>query len=265
MVDYLEAIVAHHRAQAANDVRLLRDVLDSVPDIPAPRGFANNLRTCSRVEGRLGVIAEYKRRSPSRGVIADREITAQVAAYCEGGAIGVSVLTDVEYFAGSLDDLEVTRRVANVALLRKDFVVDARDVVDARIHGADMVLLIAAILTPGQLREFSTLAHELSLDVLIEIHSLDHLEATLAASPDVVGINQRDLVSFSVDTDHAGRLRSHLPNDVLSVAESGVTSVEDALRLRQVGFDAVLIGEMLMCSENPADLIKKMTTPTPDI
>jgi indole-3-glycerol phosphate synthase len=87
----------------------------------------------------------------------------------------------------------------------------------------------------------------------------------LAAGPDAVGVNQRDLVSFSVDTDHAARLRSHLPNDVLSVAESGVTSVEDALRLRQVGFDAVLIGEMLMCSENPADLIKKMTAPTPDI
>ena len=203
--------------------------------------------------GDVAVIAELKRRSPSKGDLApDLDPVELAVAYERGGAAAMSVLTDVEYFGGSVDDLRTARAACALPVLRKDFTVDPRDVCDARIMGADCVLLIAAALDDAELTAMVALARELSIDALVEIHDEPELDRAVAAGADLIGVNQRDLVTFAVDTERAVRMAPQMPDGVVRVAESGITGAADAAVLAAAGYHAVLVGEHLVTSGDPA-------------
>ncbi len=228
--------------------------------MPPTRGFANRLRT-DATAGRLAVIAEVKRRSPSKGDIdADLDAAELARDYERGGASCLSVLTDTEHFGGSRDDLEVAHDAVDCPVLRKDFTVAPLDVCDARIMDADAVLLIVAALDQHELRDFHALALELGLDALVEIHDEGELERAIDVGATLIGVNQRDLVTFEVDTARAVRLAPLMPAEVVRVAESGIGSVDDARRLAAAGYHAVLVGESLVRSADPADAVAGLRT-----
>ncbi len=201
----------------------------------------------------LAVIAEIKRRSPSKGDLAVSLDPAETAmAYVAGGAACLSVLTDEDHFGGSAADLAAARAAVRVPVIRKDFTVDARDVCDARIMGADCVLLIVAALDDAELLDFASLARELGLDALVETHDEAEVERALAAGADLVGVNQRDLITFQVDQERAVRVAAALPDGVVRVAESGVRDAHDARILADAGYHAVLVGESVVTSDDRA-------------
>ncbi len=246
---YLDRIVARHRELAAADHRPLDTLVDRAQQLWPARGFAAALAASSR----LAVIAEIKRRSPSKGDLRpDLDPTTIAEAYADGGAACLSVLTDEEFFGGSVDDLAAARGATDLPVLRKDFTVSARDVADARLMGADAVLLIVAALDRHELADYHQLGLELGLDVLVEVHDEPELEAAVAVGATLIGVNQRDLVTFEVDHDRAARLAAAMPDGVVTVAESGVRDGADARRLADAGYDAVLVGETLVTSGDPA-------------
>ena len=198
-------------------------------------------------------MAEIKRRSPSKGDLApDLDPAALAAAYEAGGAACLSVLTDSESFGGHPDDLAAARAAVSLPVLRKDFTVDERDVADARLMGADAVLLIVAALDDRELAACAALAAELGLAALVEVHDEAELDRALAVGATLVGVNARDLRTFTVDLDRVERLAGHVPDGVLAVAESGVRDHADALRMAAAGYAAVLVGESLVTSGDPA-------------
>lgn len=200
-----------------------------------------------------GIIAEFKRRSPSKGFINQKaDVTGVVGGYAAAGAAAISVLTDADYFAGSLDDLRAARHVAgNVPLLRKDFVVDEYQICEARLAGADAVLLIAAALDPGRCRELAAFAAALGLEVLLELHDETEL-GHICTGVNVVGINNRNLGTFATDTAVSERLGKSLPVDMLRISESGISSPSTVRRLRGLGFRGFLMGENFMRRPDPA-------------
>jgi indole-3-glycerol phosphate synthase len=215
------------------------------------RGFRASLEALS-ANGEIAVIAEVKRRSPSKGDLAPGLDAAELAQrYERGGAACLSVLTDVDFFGGSIEDLKVARAACSLPILRKDFTVSARDVCDARIMGADCVLLIAAALDQLELESFLKLAHAIGFDALVEIHDEAELDRAVAAGADLIGVNQRDLVTFAVDTERAVRMAPQMPPGVIRVAESGITGPADAAELAEAGYHAVLVGEHLVTSGDP--------------
>ena len=247
MATYLDRIIAEHRAAAAADTRSLLELHDAASAMPPVRGF----RTALGQPG-LSVISEVKRRSPSKGDLFGGLDPATLAGqYAAGGASCLSVLTDADNFGGSADDLQAARAAVALPVLRKDFTVHERDVLDARIMGADAVLLIVAALSDDELQRFHALAVEVGLDVLVETHDEPELERGLAAGASLVGVNQRDLVTFEVDHERAQRMGSVMPAGVVSVAESGVRGPDDAAALAAAGYDAVLVGESLVTSGDP--------------
>jgi indole-3-glycerol phosphate synthase len=249
---YLDRILAHHRAIAESDHRSIEDLIAEATAMPPTRGFGRALRNQST----LAVIGEIKRRSPSKGdLFADLDPAVVAKAYEAGGASCLSVLTDAPHFGGSVDDLQAARNACSLPVLRKDFTVSERDVLDARIMGADCVLLIAAALDDRELADFFALAKELGLDALVEIHDEAELERAMVVGADLVGVNQRDLVTFEVDTERAVRMASRMPDDVVRVAESGVRGPADAAELAAAGYHAVLVGESLVTSGEPAKAV----------
>jgi indole-3-glycerol phosphate synthase len=260
MATYLDRILARHREVAAADVRSLDQLVEQAGAQLPVRGFAAALRE----PGPLHVISEIKRRSPSKGDL-NIGLDAAVLAgqYERGGASCLSVLTDVEFFGGSVADLQVARAACGLPVLRKDFTVSAHDVCDARIMGADCVLLIAAALSTDELVRFHKLATEVGLDVLVEIHDERELEAALAADATMVGVNQRDLVTFQVDHERALRMAGVIPDGVVKVAESGVRGRHDAAALHAAGYHAVLVGETLVTSTDPADSVRLLRGAVP--
>jgi indole-3-glycerol phosphate synthase len=215
------------------------------------RGFRNALETVA-ASGDIAVISEIKRRSPSKGDLAPGLDPVELARqYERGGAASLSVLTDVDFFGGSIEDLVAARAACTLPVLRKDFTVSARDVCDARIMGADCVLLIAAALDQAELESFLKLAHAIGFDALVEIHDETELDRAVAAGADLIGVNQRDLVTFAVDTDRAVRMAPQMPAGVVRVAESGITGAVDAAVLAGAGYHAVLVGEHLVTSGDP--------------
>lgn len=245
-----EVTVLHQ--PAARD-RITRAALAAAP----PRDFTAALR---RDDGHLAVIAEIKRKSPSKGDLApdlDPERTARV--YEAGGAAALSVLTDAPFFGGTVGDLQVAREMTALPVLRKDFLIDPVQVFESRGVGADAVLLIVAALPFGAvLAELHTLALHLGLSVLVETHDEDEVERALAIGARIVGVNCRSLHTFAEDLAVAERLAGLLPADVVRVAESAVRSVEDAQRMAAAGFDAVLVGEALVRSADAAGLVAAM-------
>jgi indole-3-glycerol phosphate synthase len=256
MATYLDRILATHRADAASDRRDLDALAAQAAAQPAARGFEAALRACETV----AVIAEIKRRSPSKGDLAPDLIPGELAcAYRSGGAAALSVLTDFGFFGGSAGDLQAARAAVPLPVLRKDFTVGPADVLDARIMGADAVLLIAAALTSAEIAELLALAHRVGLDALVEVH--DEREAAVAAEAGatLIGVNQRDLSTFDVDTDRARRVAATLPDHVTRVAESGIRDGSDVRRLADAGFAAVLVGETLVRSADPAAAVRDLS------
>jgi len=250
----LDRIVAAHREAAAADTRDFAELREQAEAAPPPRKFRKSM-------GRWGldVIAEVKRRSPSKGDLApDLDPAALAKAYADGGAVALSVLTDREFFGGSPEDLAAARDAVNLPALRKDFTVDERDICDARIMGADAVLLIVAALSDEELRRFHTLAHELGLAALVEVHDEDEIKRSLPVHPNMLGVNQRDLRTFEVDKMRAVRLSRAMPAGMLRVAESGIDSPEDLARLRDAGYDGALVGEHLVTSPDPGAALRRL-------
>jgi indole-3-glycerol phosphate synthase len=249
MVTYLDRILAAHRARAAADRRDLDQLRAQAARQPAARSFEAALRRASTV----AVIAEVKRRSPSKGDLATGLDPAELARQYEtGGAAAVSVLTDADFFGGSVDDLKAARAAVTLPVLRKDFTVGPADVFDARIMGADAVLLIAAALSRSELTELVALARQAGLSALVEVHDEHEAEEALASGASLIGVNQRDLFTFEVDMDRARRVGASLPESVTTVAESGIRDAEDVRRLADAGFAAVLVGETLVRAADPA-------------
>jgi indole-3-glycerol phosphate synthase len=256
----LEEILAAKRAELAllqeSEARdtLRRAALDARP----ARDFAGALR---RHDGQLAVVAEIKRRSPSKGELAPDLDPAVVAkAYETGGAAALSVLTDRPFFGGSVDDLQAARGAVELPALRKDFTIDETQVYESRVIGADAVLLIAAALPDDALLVgLRQLADEIGVVALVEAHDEAELDRALAAGASVVGVNARDLGTFGEDLGVSERLVGRIPDDVIAVAESAIRSAEDAERMAAAGYEAVLVGEALVRRQDPSALVHAMS------
>lgn len=254
---YLDKIVQSHREDASRDQRILDDLVSQARAMSSTRGFGDRLVRDSHEH--LCVIAEIKRKSPSKGVLHAHLDAAQIASsYEQGGASCLSVLTDERFFGGSVEDLQVARASTSLPVIRKDFTVSEFDVVDARLMGADCVLLIAAALTEDELVRFHDLAVHIGLDVLVETHDERELDRALNVGASIVGVNQRDLITFEVDHARAERMASLIPPTVARVAESGVRDASDARRLRDAGYDAVLVGESIVTSSDPVVAVRDL-------
>jgi indole-3-glycerol phosphate synthase len=256
---YLSGIIAAHRARASTDTRDSGLLESAAQDCPPPRGFKDALSKVAASRG-AAVIAEIKRRSPSKGELAsDLDPEALAVDYQEGGACCLSVLTDAEFFGGSVSDLQGARGSCALPVLRKDFTICSNDVADARLMGADAVLLIVATLSEDELASFLDFASRLGIDCLVEVHDEHELSSALACGADLIGVNQRDLRTFEVDTDLALRLAALIPEDVVAVAESGIRGPQDVSRLAAVGFQGVLVGEWLVTSKDPVGAVMALT------
>ena len=254
MTVYLDEILATHREMAAEDNRSFEQLREEAMACSSTRGFEAALNNASQSKG--AVIAEIKRRSPSKGNLRPTlDPLALARSYATGGASCISVLTDQQYFGGSAFDLKVARMGCDLPVLRKDFTVDIRNICDARIMGADAVLLIVSALEVSELHDFISLARELSLDALVEIHTAAELELAMAAGATLIGVNQRDLRTFEVDRNLALKLLPQFPTDAVKVAESAISEPADARRLFEGGFDAILVGESFVKSSHPAEAV----------
>jgi indole-3-glycerol phosphate synthase len=252
---YLDRIVARHREMEAADERPIEALAEQAAAMPPVRRFREALTDPAR----LSVISEIKRRSPSKGDLAsDLDPVDLARRYASGGAACLSVLTDAEFFGGSADDLRAARGACGLPVLRKDFTISERDVLDARIMGADCLLLIAAAMPHSDLIALHRLATAIGIGVLVEIHDEAELEVALMADATLIGVNQRDLVTFEVDHERAVRMAGLMPRGVVKVAESGVRGRADAAALRAAGYDAVLVGESLVTAADPAAAIAEL-------
>ena len=205
------------------------------------------------LKSKSGIIAEFKRKSPSKGIINDKVSPLEVVSqYEKFGASAVSILTDKDFFGGSFEDILSVRNHINIPILRKDFMIDEYQFYEAKSIGADVILLIASCLSPTQVSEFTELAHSLNLEVLLEIHAEEELKH-INKNVDFVGINNRNLKDFKVDLQHSVDLKNELPNGIYSIAESGIYSEEDFKFLKEKGFDGFLMGEYFMKNENPGE------------
>ncbi len=199
-----------------------------------------------------GIIAEHKRRSPSKSVINQKVSVQDVAqGYQTAGVSGMSVLTDGKYFGGSLDDLLLARSSVQLPLLRKEFIIDEYQLLEAKAHGADVILLIAAVLDRNQIKSLSQFAKSLSLDVLLEVHNQAELEKSIMPSLDMLGVNNRNLKTFEVSIETSKSLSDQIPDDFVKVSESGISNIEAIKDLKQYGYKGFLIGENFMKTENP--------------
>lgn len=205
-----------------------------------------------------GIIAEHKRRSPSKAVI-NHSLNVQDVAkgYEDAGVCGMSVLTDGKYFGGALDDLLTARASCNLPLLRKEFIIDDYQILEAKAYGADVILLIAAILTKAEIKQFSEFAKQLHLDVLLEVHNEAELQKSIMPSIDMLGVNNRNLKTFEVSIQASKDLVTSIPDDFVKVSESGISNVSAINELKPYGFEGFLIGENFMKTDNPGESAKE--------
>ena len=250
-------------------VRATRRIVGVRSDRESPRDLAKRAEGmsprpgafCSALAGtgQLNVIAECKRRSPSRGLLrAEYDVVAIARGYAQGGAAAISVLTEPTFFDGSLDDLRAVRAAVATPLLRKDFVVSEYQLLEARAAGADAVLLIVAALSPGELRTLVRRAHHLGLDVLVEVHNADELTVAVDAGAEIIGVNNRNLRTLQVDVHASEELIARMPAAVVAVSESGLKTRADLARLRALGYHAFLIGERFMTEPDPGAALQEL-------
>jgi indole-3-glycerol phosphate synthase len=248
----LDEILANKRQEVMRR-RLVREGFD-LDGLPPTRDFSAALR-----QPEVRVIAEFKRRSPSGGQIRPGASPEEIArSYTDGGASALSVLTDERYFGGSDADLAQARAATTLPVMRKDFVIDAYQVYEARSIGADAILLIVRTLSDADLRAFLGLSRDLGMDALVETHSESEVERALAAGAEIIGVNNRDLDTLTTDVTLAARLRHLVPADRLFVAESGISSPEHIAMLADAGVDAVLIGETLLRATDPGARLREL-------
>jgi indole-3-glycerol phosphate synthase len=252
-MNILDTIIARKRVEVAE-----RKEKTSIADLEKGPFFKNetlSLKKFIRDEQRTGIIAEFKRKSPSRGIINDQVTVEEVtAAYAQYGASGISVLTDTDFFGGSLDDL-LAATVNEVPLLRKDFTIDEYQLVEAKAYGAEVILLIAACLSPVEVKGLARVAKGLGLEVLLELHDDSEL-GHICEEVDLVGVNNRNLKTFVVDLEHSVRLAAQIDKQFVKVAESGISNVKNIQYLKQYGFEGFLIGENFMKQATPGEAFR---------
>lgn len=256
-MNILDTIVARKREEVAE-----RKKQRSIADLEKGPFFKNktlSLKQFIQDETRTGIIAEFKRKSPSKGIINDRVTVEEVTtAYARYGASGISVLTDTAFFGGSLDDL-LAATVNEVPLLRKDFTIDEYQLVEAKAYGAEVILLIAACLSPAEVKNLASVAKGLGLEVLLELHDESELEH-ICGEVDLVGVNNRNLKTFTVDLEHSVRLAGQIGDGFVKVAESGISRVANIRYLKQYGFQGFLVGENFMKEAHPGEAFKNFVT-----
>jgi indole-3-glycerol phosphate synthase len=252
--DILARIVDHKRSQLARVSANRAELERRAADRPAARDFRAAL-----IASPPAIIAEIKQASPSKGIFTGDFHPASIAKlYAAGGAAALSILTDEEFFKGKLADLEAARSAVAVPVLRKDFTIDEFHIIEAAAHGADAILLIAAILDVQQMRVFRELAAQYGMAALTEVHNVSELDAALDSGADMVGVNNRNLHTFEVTLDTSLRLAEKMPAAVVKIAESGIHSRSDVQRLQAAGFHAFLVGEHLMKSADPAAALREL-------
>jgi indole-3-glycerol phosphate synthase len=254
--DILARIVTRKRVDLAQAAPLPRGrwEQEAALRLPARRDFRGALTVRTPA-----IIAEVKKASPSKGVLSyDFDPARIAAAYASGGAAALSVLTDAPFFQGNLDDLAAARAATSLPVLRKDFTIDPSQILEAAAHGADAILLIAAILTEREIRDFRDEAARLCLSALVEVHNRRELDTAIAAGADVIGVNNRDLNTFQVTLDTSLELAPHMPKGAVLVSESGIQTASDIARLRAAGYHAFLVGEHLMKSGDPAAALAQL-------
>lgn len=253
---YLDEIIASHRANAQRDERVWQDRVGNVryngpsmlQALKAPTGFTK-------------VIAEIKRRSPSKGDLFVGLDPVEVAkTYASNGVTAISVLTDEKFFGGSRTDLELVASTVTLPILRKDFTISENDVLDAAEMGASTVLLIVAALSDSELRSFIDVAQACGIDALVEVHDFEEAQRAVDLGAEIIGVNQRSLQTFEVDTDLAEKVASSLPAEVVRVCESGLKSATDVARASQAGFHAVLVGETFVTSHSISTTVKEFSS-----
>ncbi|MGV6846336.1 MAG: indole-3-glycerol phosphate synthase TrpC [Lutibacter sp.] len=260
-MNILEEIIAFKKLE----VKKLKEEISVKQLIESPNFKRNTFSLKKELSDKTksGIIAEYKRKSPSKGIINDHSLIEDVTkGYLEAGVSAQSVLTDLNFFGGSVIDLIKARTInQSVPILRKDFIVDGYQIVESKAIGADVILLIATVLSAKEIKQFTQLANDLGLEVLIEIHTQKDLEK-IEFTNQIIGINNRNLKTFDVDLDHSLKLASMIPNSCLKVSESGISNPETIKMLKQKGFNGFLIGENFMKTENPGlackDFIDKL-------
>jgi indole-3-glycerol phosphate synthase len=253
-MNILDKIVVDKRKEVALKKELIpaSQLEDSVLFDKPTISLAQTLRNST-----TGIIAEHKRRSPSKSVI-NQSLNVQDVAkdYENAGVCGMSVLTDGKYFGGSLDDLLLARSVCNLPLLRKEFVIDEYQIIEAKAYGADVILLIAAILSRAKIKHFSELAKSLQLDVLLEVHNEAELQKSIMPSLDMLGVNNRNLKTFEVSLETSKKLSEQIPDEFTKVSESGISSVKAIQELKSYGYQGFLIGENFMKTHEPGQRAK---------
>jgi indole-3-glycerol phosphate synthase len=250
-------------ADKKEEVRLKKKVvpLDSLRETALFGHDRVSLKTALQSK-RFGIIAEHKRRSPSRAVInQDCSVQEVVSGYEKAGASGISVLTDGKYFGGSLEDLLLARATTRLPILRKEFMIDAYQLTEARAYGADAILLIAALLSPGQIADLAAEAQALGLEVLVEIHSAMELEAAVQPGVDMIGVNNRNLKTFEVNLDTSRNLASAIPDTYLKISESGLGSADQLEELETFGYRGFLMGESFMKEKDPGTALSAFVKP----
>jgi len=263
MKNILAEIVAHKHTEVA-----ARKQQRSVAELEQVSWFKRtplSLAHFLQDPGKTGIIAEFKRRSPSKGII-NGEVTVQdvTMAYTRYGASGLSVLTDEKFFGGSSDDLQQARAVNNnTPILRKDFIIDEYQILEAKAIGADVILLIAECLTKEEVKHLAAFAGNLGLEVLLEVHSGDQLDK-VTDHIQLVGVNNRDLTTFKVDFNRSCELAAHIPDGKCKIAESGISNTDAIVTLKQAGFNGFLIGELFMKQENPPRAFENFVTELAD-
>jgi indole-3-glycerol phosphate synthase len=249
-VNILDQIIEFKRKEVAERKALCPiKVLEQSPGFSLP---VNSLKASLLRPDKTGIIAEIKRKSPSKGVInANVSIERTSVGYVEAGASALSILTDMKFFGGSNEDLLTARKLNSCPILRKEFVIDPYQIVEAKSIGADAILLIAAVLSTKEIVSFTELAHSLGLEVLLEVHDETELKNNAAAGVDVIGVNNRDLKTFRVGIETSKRLASLIPSDVIKISESGIASIEAIVELKTFGFKGFLMGQTFMQNSRP--------------
>jgi indole-3-glycerol phosphate synthase len=258
-MNILDKIIEHKKIEVAE--RKKQKSIEELEKGPFFKNETLSLRKFLLDENKTGIIAEYKRKSPSKGIINDRSGVVEVTkAYAQNGASGISVLTDRAFFGGSIEDL-LAATINEVPLLRKDFMIDEYQLIEAKAYGAEVILLIAACLSPKQVKQLAGVAKSLGLEVLLEVHDQTELEH-VCDEIDLVGVNNRNLKTFEVQVETSLSLINQIPKDKIAVSESGITDVETIVTLKKAGFNGFLIGENFMKQPDPmiafADFVKRL-------
>jgi len=255
-MNILDKIVEHKKKEVARDKR--ETTYTELEESEYFHRDTYSFRDFLLAEDRTGIIAEFKRKSPSKGIINDEALVKEVTKdYADAGASALSVLTDRNFFGGRKLDLKRARRANEIPVLRKDFMIDEYQIVEAKALGADIILLIAAILTPAEIKNLAGLSKSLGLNVLLEVHNLEELERSIDTNLDAIGVNNRNLADFTVSVENSYKLVDHIPNEFLKISESAISDTQTIKDLKKVGFNGFLIGENFMKQADPGKAMRE--------